>query len=130
MITNCPKCNSKVFNNKGVSTKNGKPYENYKCSNKSCGWIEWVDLRKPTLIRTQAPARSEQLPQTYDYQMPYQPPTVKAVGDQIIVEILQSIQADVKSYYKELSDQNSVLLRKVDTLERQIMDSILGESPK
>ena len=42
-MENCPKCNSKVFNNKGVSKKNGNPYENFKCSNRDCDFIEWVD---------------------------------------------------------------------------------------
>jgi len=39
---NCPKCGSKIFHNKGISKKTGKPYENYKCG--GCDYIRWVDL--------------------------------------------------------------------------------------
>jgi hypothetical protein len=41
-----------MFNNKGISPKNGKPFENYKCSDKDCGYIEWVDLKKETSQNT------------------------------------------------------------------------------
>ena len=36
----CPQCGQNMFHNQGISKKNGKPYENYKCK---CGEIEWVD---------------------------------------------------------------------------------------
>ncbi len=39
--TNCPQCGNKLFHNQGVSQKNGKPYENYKCG--KCSYIKWVD---------------------------------------------------------------------------------------
>jgi len=38
----CPQCGGDMFHNQGISKKNNKPYENYKCK---CGYIEWVDLR-------------------------------------------------------------------------------------
>jgi len=41
----CPQCGNKMFNNKGISTKTGKPFENYKCSDKDCGHIEWVSSK-------------------------------------------------------------------------------------
>jgi len=41
----CPKCGNKLYHNKGISKKNNEPYENYKCSNKDCGYIDWVDLK-------------------------------------------------------------------------------------
>ena len=37
----CPKCGGKQYHNRGVSKKNNKPYENWKCSN--CQDIEWID---------------------------------------------------------------------------------------
>ena len=44
--TLCPKCGSKVYHNKGVGKTSGKPYENYKCKNKDCDFIEWVESKK------------------------------------------------------------------------------------
>jgi len=41
----CPKCGRfSVYHNKGISKKSGAPYENYKCSNKVCGYINWISL--------------------------------------------------------------------------------------
>lgn len=43
--TKCPKCGRlSLYNNKGISKKSGAPYENVKCSNKSCGYIEWKTM--------------------------------------------------------------------------------------
>jgi len=42
----CPKCQGTMFHNKGVSSKNGKPYENWNCGNAECKNIEWVDISK------------------------------------------------------------------------------------
>lgn len=42
----CPQCGNKLWHNEGISKKNGKPYENYKCADKECGYIEWVDLKE------------------------------------------------------------------------------------
>ena len=36
----CPKCGATMWNNKGISAKTGKAYENWKC--KACGEIEWI----------------------------------------------------------------------------------------
>ena len=39
----CPKCAGQtLYHNKGISQKNGKPYENYKCK---CGFLQWVDIK-------------------------------------------------------------------------------------
>jgi len=49
--TRCPKCNQfKFYHNKGVSSKTGKPWENHKCANKECNYIEWVEQEKIELI--------------------------------------------------------------------------------
>lgn len=49
-MTNCPKCGKKLFNNKGIG-KNGFPYENFKCPDKACGFIEWVEQEnRPSTI--------------------------------------------------------------------------------
>jgi hypothetical protein len=40
--TKCPKCGKELFHNQGISKKNNKPYENYKCV---CGYILWVDAK-------------------------------------------------------------------------------------
>lgn len=40
----CVKCGAVMFNNKGIG-KNGKPYENWRCS--ACGEIEWVNSFTP-----------------------------------------------------------------------------------
>lgn len=41
----CPKCGKfSIYHNKGISKKSGAPYENYKCSNKVCDYIQWVTL--------------------------------------------------------------------------------------
>jgi len=40
----CPKCGGIMYHNKGVSKKNGKPYENWNCGNQECKNIEWIDL--------------------------------------------------------------------------------------
>lgn len=53
-MTICPKCKDKVFHNQGISTKNGQPYENYKCGNKGCDFIQWVDLKQPREARETA----------------------------------------------------------------------------
>ena len=42
----CPKCKGIMYHNKGISKKNGKPYENWNCSNPECKNIEWVDSNK------------------------------------------------------------------------------------
>ena len=42
----CPKCKGIMYHNKGISKKNGKPYENWNCSNEECKNIEWIDLNK------------------------------------------------------------------------------------
>ena len=42
----CPKCKGIMYHNKGISKKNGKPYENWNCSNPECKNIEWIDLNK------------------------------------------------------------------------------------
>jgi ribosomal protein S27AE len=44
---NCPKCGSKLYNNKGISPKNNRPWENWKCG--KCPYIEWVDLKQVPL---------------------------------------------------------------------------------
>ena len=41
----CPQCSNKMFHNTGISQKTGKPFENYKCSDKDCGHIEWVSSK-------------------------------------------------------------------------------------
>jgi ribosomal protein S27AE len=55
----CPnlKCGSRLFHNKGISAKNGKPYENWKCA--KCGFIEWVDLNPKTGKSTPLPTEIE-----------------------------------------------------------------------
>lgn len=55
---NCPQCGNRLFHNKGVSKKNNKPYENFKCG--SCDYIEWVDLQAPSAT-TSPPANAELL---------------------------------------------------------------------
>ena len=40
----CPQCSGKMYNNKGISKKNNKPYENWKCG--ECKYIEWVDVKE------------------------------------------------------------------------------------
>lgn len=44
--TNCPQCGNRLFHNKGISTKNNRPYENYKCG--KCQYIKWVDIKEET----------------------------------------------------------------------------------
>lgn len=37
----CPKCvHNTLYHNTGISAKNNKPYENYKCS--KCDYIQWI----------------------------------------------------------------------------------------
>ncbi len=40
----CPKCGKTAYHNIGISKKTGEPYENWKCP---CGYLEWVDVKKP-----------------------------------------------------------------------------------
>ena len=40
----CPKCGRTAYHNQGISKKTGEPYENWKCP---CGYIEWIDVKKP-----------------------------------------------------------------------------------
>jgi len=43
--TRCPHCGKmSLYNNKGISKKSGAPYENVKCSNKDCGFLEWKTM--------------------------------------------------------------------------------------
>lgn len=42
--TTCPQCgNQSLYHNIGISKKNNKPFENYKCN--KCQHIEWVDRK-------------------------------------------------------------------------------------
>lgn len=53
----CPKCKDPkltLWHNKGVSEKNGKPWENYKCK---CGYVQWVDLDKVPGTNFEKPAQ-------------------------------------------------------------------------
>lgn len=43
--TRCPQCGKmSLYNNKGISKRSGAPYENVKCANKDCGFIEWKTM--------------------------------------------------------------------------------------
>lgn len=43
--TKCPQCGRfTLYKNKGISKKSGAPYENVKCANKECGFIEWKTM--------------------------------------------------------------------------------------
>jgi predicted RNA-binding Zn-ribbon protein involved in translation (DUF1610 family) len=43
--TQCPECGKMtLYNNKGISSKSGTPYENVKCSNKDCGYLKWKTM--------------------------------------------------------------------------------------
>ncbi len=45
----CPKCGKTAYHNQGISNKTGKPYENWKCGDKSCDYIEWLEVKsKPS----------------------------------------------------------------------------------
>jgi hypothetical protein len=68
----CPQCGNKMFHNKGVSKKTGKPYENWKCGDKACGNIEWVDLKaekeinrepnwSPKILKAEENAKTDQI---------------------------------------------------------------------
>jgi len=46
IIKVCPKCGGRIYHNKDVSKKTGKPYENWKCG--SCDYIKWADTPKET----------------------------------------------------------------------------------
>ena len=56
---NCPKCGNKVYHNQGISNKTGKPYENYKCGNKSCDYIKWLDISPKTFSATPSARNKE-----------------------------------------------------------------------
>ena len=58
---NCPQCGNKMFHNIGVSKKNNKPYENYKCG--ACQYLEWVD-QKGTTGKPKEPAWSGKILET------------------------------------------------------------------
>jgi hypothetical protein len=42
----CEACDKKTkhFHNQGISSKNNRPYENYKCG--KCGEIEWIEQKE------------------------------------------------------------------------------------
>ena len=47
-IQECPKCQSGVKFIKGISKKNNKPYQGYKCVNPECGHLEFISQPKTT----------------------------------------------------------------------------------
>lgn len=115
----------------GVSKTTGRPYQAFMACPNRC------KQPKP-VIQQPAQPRSPQLPQNYEYGQPsapfqqvaqgYQPPTPKVAGDQIIIELLQTIQNEAKDYFKQLNDQQNYLLTKIVGLEKTISDNILGEA--
>lgn len=40
----CPLCGKIAYHNRGISKKTNKPYENYKCGDKNCQYIEWIEI--------------------------------------------------------------------------------------
>lgn len=83
----CPKCgNITLYHNKGISQKNNRPFENYKCR---CGYLEWVAQNKPQAGALQSPTEAQ------PSQM-----TLQAIGD-----ILGDIDRNVKAIKDALTDQ-------------------------
>ena len=58
IIKTCPECGNKLYHNKGISKKTGKPYENWKCGD--CEYIKWADSPEPVL-------KSDELGQEANY---------------------------------------------------------------
>lgn len=52
IIKTCPECGSKLYHNKGISKKTGKPYENWKCG--ECEYIKWVDIQNEPVLKSDA----------------------------------------------------------------------------
>lgn len=64
----CPQCGGKMYHNKGISKKNNKPYENWKCG--TCKEIEWVDIIEPqngnAILSDEILARLDKIEKRFD----------------------------------------------------------------